>query len=144
MGRLERIWVKRALRGPMDAADSAELVADQGIVGNADQGGRRQVTILSAERWRRVEAELEADVDPSLRRANLLMSGVDLVDSRDKVLTVGGLRLRIGGETRPCSLMDDAHFGLQDALDADWGGGAYAVVLDAGTITVGDDVTLTG
>jgi MOSC domain-containing protein YiiM len=144
VGRLERIWVKRAMRGPMDAADSAELVADRGIVGNADQGGRRQVTVLSAERWRRAEAALGTELDPALRRANLLVSGVDLVGSRDQVLTVGGLRLRIGGETRPCSLMDDAHEGLQDALDADWGGGAYAVVLDAGTITVGDEVTLAG
>jgi MOSC domain-containing protein YiiM len=143
VGQLERIWVKRAMRGPMDPAEAAELEVDKGIVGNADQGGRRQVTILSAERWHRVEAELEAEVDPALRRANLLVSGVDLVDSRDKVLTVGGLRLRIGGETRPCSLMDDFHDGLQDALDADWGGGAYAVVLDAGTIALGDEVTLT-
>jgi MOSC domain-containing protein YiiM len=142
VGRLERIWVKRALRGPMDAVGSAELQVGTGIIGNADQGGRRQLTILAAERWRRVEAELGVGLDPALRRANLLVSGFDLADTRGRVLTVDGLGLRIGGETRPCRLMDEAHDGLQDALDLAWGGGAYATVLDPGTITVGAAVTL--
>jgi MOSC domain-containing protein YiiM len=38
--------------------------------------------------------------------------------------------------------MDDQHPGLKAALDADWGGGAYATVLTPGPITVGDPVTL--
>ncbi len=143
MGRLERIWVKQTMGGrPMQAVESAELKADHGIVGNADVGGRRQVTIISAERWAAAEGDLEASLDPSLRRANLLLSGVDLVDSRDKVLTIGDCSLRLGGETRPCRLMDEQHPGLQDALDAGWGGGAYGVVVDAGTITIGDPVEL--
>jgi MOSC domain-containing protein YiiM len=143
MGRLERIWVKRAMRGPMDDVESAELVS-RGIVGNADQGGRRAVTILSAERWRRAEADLGVELDPALRRANLLVSGVDLVASRKQVLTIAGVRLRIGGETRPCRLMDMQHAGLQAALDLEWGGGAFAKVLDPGWITIGDEVTLSG
>ena len=142
VGRLERIWVKRSMRGLMDAVDAAEMQTGTGIIGNADQGGRRQVTVLAAERWHRAEAELGIELDPALRRANLLVSGIDLVGSRGRTLAIGAVRLRIGGETRPCRLMDDAHPGLQDALDADWGGGAYATVLDPGTITVGADVTL--
>jgi MOSC domain-containing protein YiiM len=127
----------------MDAAESAELVVDGGIVGNADRARRRQVTVLSAERWRRAEADLGVDLDPELRRANLLVSGVDLVDARGKVLAIGEVRLTIGRECKPCRIMDDQHPGLQDALQADWGGGAYATVLDPGTIHVGDEVTLT-
>ena len=142
MGRLERIWVKRATRGPMDNFASAELVVGTGIVGNADKGGRRQVTVMSAERWHEAEAELGSELDPALRRANLLVSGIDLVASRGKVLTVGGTRLEIGRECKPCRLMDDQHPGLMNALKADWGGGAYVTVLDAGTINVGDEVTL--
>jgi hypothetical protein len=37
--------------------------------------------------------------------------------------------------------MDQAYRGLQKALEADWGGGAYGVVLDDGPIAVGDTVS---
>jgi MOSC domain-containing protein YiiM len=139
MGSLERIWVKRGKRGPMDPRNSVELVAGRGISGNADQGGFRQVTLLSAERWAELMAEMGAKVDPSARRANLLVRGLDLVDSRDKVLRVGTCRLRIRGETRPCERMDEALPGLQEAMKARWGGGAHAEVLEGGILAVGDD-----
>lgn len=45
-GRLERIWLKRMKGGPMDARDRATLVAGRGLLGNANQGGKRQSTIL--------------------------------------------------------------------------------------------------
>ena len=139
-GRVERIWVKRSHRGPMDDRQRARLVVGRGIEDNADQGGKRQVTIISLERWRQVRTELGADVDPAARRANLLVSGIDLENSRDRVLRAGPCRLRILGETRPCGRMDEAVPGLRNALDARWGGGAYAEVLAAGNLTVGDDV----
>ena len=45
-GELKAIWVKRAHRGKMDAAHAVHLEAGRGIVGNANQGGKRQVTII--------------------------------------------------------------------------------------------------
>ena len=59
---------------------------------------------------------------------------------RGSILLVGGCRLRILGETRPCDLMDRFHPGLQEALRDHWGGGAYAEALDSGTISIGDSV----
>ena len=44
-GRLEAIWIKRAKRGVMDPALHATLIADRGITGNANQGGRRQLRL---------------------------------------------------------------------------------------------------
>jgi MOSC domain-containing protein YiiM len=139
-GTLESIWIKRFRRGPMDPADKAELVAGRGIVGNANEGGKRQVTIIAREAWEAVTRELGTAVSPASRRANLLVSGVKLADSRGRVLRVGGCRLRIYGETKPCWQMEEAHAGLQAALRPDWRGGAFAEVLDDGTIAVGDRV----
>ena len=140
MGRLEQIWIKRAHRGVMDPASEGRLEADKGLVGSANYGGRRQVTIIAAERWAELEAVLGATIDPSLRRANLLVSGIDLVESRDRVLSVGRCRLLIGGETRPCERMEEAHQGLQEAMRSRWGGGAWALVEQGGEIHVGDEV----
>ena len=140
VGTLEAIWVKRAARGPMDRHETATLVANRGIVGNADQGRRRQVTIIAKERWNELIDETGATLDPSARRANLLVSGIDLADSRGKILQIGSVRIQIYNETRPCERMDEAHPGLQAAMRKKWGGGAFGVVLDDGEIQVGDPV----
>ena len=136
-GRLERIWIKRAKRGPMDPVESARVIAGRGLVGNANQGGKRQVTLLSAEHWDQLTAGL-APLDPAIRRANLLVSGIDLGDARGKVLRIGGVRIRIFGETRPCEQMEAACRGLQRAMSIPYGGGVFGEVLDDGVLAVGD------
>jgi len=136
-GRVEAIWIKRARRGPMDQVEKATLRAGRGIVGNADQGGKRQVTLIERQVWDLVIEELRDYVDPAARRANLLIAGLSLAGSRGRVLRVGGCRLRINGETRPCEQMDAARPGLRQALTPPWRGGAYAEALDDGEIEQG-------
>jgi len=142
MSKLSQIWIKRMHRGPMDPVSSTTVVTGRGIVGNANQGGKRQVTIVSSKNWDDVTAPLGATPDPRLRRANLLVSNVDFVNSRGKILMVGKVRIRIFGETRPCEQMEAAVPGLQQAMSVPWGGGAFGEVLDDGEIAVGDAVAL--
>lgn len=139
-GRLDAIWIKRFKRGPMDAAERATLRAQRGLVGNADQGRRRQVTLIERERWQALMDAVGATLPPATRRANLMLSGIVLARSRKRMLRIGACRIRILGETKPCERMDEAWPGLKQAMYDDWGGGAFAEVLDDGDIAVGDPV----
>ncbi len=139
-GRLEAIWVKRFRLGPMDASAQATLRAQRGVVGNADQGRRRQVTLMEQERWQALMEALGASLSPATRRANLLLSGIQLAHRRKHILCIGTCRIRILGETKPCERMDEAWPGLKRAMYANWGGGAFGEVLDDGDIAVGDPV----
>jgi MOSC domain-containing protein YiiM len=127
----------------MDAVAQAELVAGEGLAGNADRGGRRQVTLLELEIWQQVTAELNAALDPSARRANLLVSGLPLAGSRGRLLRVGPCLLRIAGELKPCERMDESLPGLRARLHPDWRGGAFAEILAGGTIREGDPAVWT-
>jgi len=142
--RLEAIWLKRARRGPMDPVAEAVLETGRGLIGNANQGGRRQVTIIEKEVWERLMAELGAALDPATRRANLMISGVSLLNVRGRILRIGACRIHLLGETKPCERMEEAQSGLRTAMYSDWGGGAFGAVLDDGEIRVGDVVELQG
>lgn len=125
----------------MDPVSRATVIAGRGIVGDANHGSTRQVTILSDKDWSEVTAG-PSTPDPIVRRANLLVSDLDLVNSRNKILQIGRVRIRLLGETRPCERMDEAQDGLQEAMSVPYGGGAFGEILDDGEIAVGDPVSL--
>ena len=141
-GRVEAIWTKRAHRGPMDPVDEITLVEGKGITEDANFGrSKRQVTIIEQEVFDRIREELP-DAEPRMRRANVMVSGIRLEHSRGHVLTLGAVKIRIWGETRPCERMDAQVEGLTAALDPDWSGGAYGVVMNDGKVSVGDEASI--
>lgn len=141
-GRLEAIWLKRSHRGPMDSVDEATAVAGKGLAGDVTTSRRRQVTVIEREVWDALMRKLDASASPAGRRANLMISGIPLFETRGQVLRVGGVRLLIGGETTPCERMDEVIPGLREAMRPKWGGGVFAQVLDDGIVTIGDAVIL--
>jgi len=124
----------------MDPVARADAVAGEGLVGNADFGAERQVTIVECEVFAALPTQIRQVIDLSARRANFMVSGIRLANTRDRVLQIGACRIQIRGETKPCHRMDEACPGLQDALKPNWGGGAWGDVLDGGEIRVGDRV----
>ena len=140
-GTLEAIWIKRMKQGPMDSVESAMLEVGVGLIGNANQGGRRQVTIVEREVWEKLMSDAQGILSPASRRANLLISGLSLKKSRKRTLLIGCCRIRILGETKPCERMEETWEGLQEAMRQSWAGGAFGEVLDDGEIFVGDLVS---
>lgn len=126
----------------MDPAAEAVLVQGRGIAGNANQGGKRQVTVIAEDAWREVERELGAEVDPRSRRANVMVRGLDLEESLGSILRLGECAILVRGATRPCELMDEMHPGLRAALARHWRGGVYGEIVDGGVIRLGDGATL--
>ena len=122
----------------MDPVGAAILEPGIGLRRNANRGGRRQVTIISRARWNELVAELGVDLPPSARRANVMVTGIDLEHSRGRILQIGAARLRINGELRPCEQMEAVHSGLAALMRERWGGGAFAEVIDGGEIHVSD------
>jgi MOSC domain-containing protein YiiM len=139
--RLENILTKHFRRGPMDAQSTAQVCARAGLLDNVDQRGFRQITIISQEQWQTVTAAMGVEAEPSVRRANLLVSGINLKKSGGKVLVIGTCQLKVNGETRPCERMDQALPGLRTALDSHWTGDVYTEVLNDAVIPTGDKVS---
>ena len=138
MGEVVTIWLKRFKRGPMDRVLIAEAEPERGLRGNANQGGKRQITIIDEARWKEACDEVGVDVDPSVRRANVMLRGVDLENSRGRLLRIGPAVVRIYNETRPCEQMDEAQQGLRAALGPSWRAGAYGEIVEGGVVRVGD------
>jgi MOSC domain-containing protein YiiM len=124
----------------MDRVERANVIEGKGLEGSVDRSRRRQVTLIEREAWDRMMAELGEDADPAGRRANIMLHGISLANTRGRILAIGDVRLVIGGETTPCERMEEYLPGLQAAMKPDWGGGAFAQVIAGGEIKVGDRV----
>lgn len=135
--RLLAIAVRQRSRGTMQELAQAEVTREGGVADDfRGRPGRRQVTVLSVESWRAACRQAgQPELPWTTRRANLLVSGVDL--AAVGVLRIGEVELEVTGETAPCERMDEAVGGLRAALTPAWRGGVTCRVRQPGVLTPG-------
>ena len=127
----------------MTSIQEAAITCDEGVQGDfRGRPGPRQVTVLTREAWDDACGNLGIQMVWTTRRANLFFEGLDLRYSTQKILSLGRAVLEITGETKPCSRMDKAHWGLRPTLTPFWRGGVTCRVITGGRIRVGDVVRL--
>ncbi len=66
-----------------------------------------------------------------------MVRGLNLENTRKRVLLLGECRVQIFTETKPCERMDEVLPGFIAALYKNWGGGASGQVISGGTVRVG-------
>ena len=141
IGRLEAIAIAPKKRGVMQETMCAEVTVPKGITGDArGHFPGRQVTLLFQHYWQAACADLGKALPWTTRRANLLVSGMDVPADVGAKLAIGEVVLQVTEETAPCNLMEKAEAGLKAALKPGWRGGVCCKVLSGGTITTGDSV----
>lgn len=143
MGTLNGIAKREKSRAPMETLEEATISIDKGLEGDC-KGMRfpqRQLTILAIEDWKAVlELIGGIDLDWTVRRANLLVSGIILPRGRGSQIAIGDVVVEVRDQTSPCQQMENAHTGLRKALSGDWRGGVSCRVISGGNIKIGDSV----
>ncbi len=140
-GRLRAIAIRERSGAAMQERDTLQVTCEAGLEGDhRGRPGKRQVTVLGREAWNSACAESKTELHWTVRRANLLLEGVDFADSRGQHLRVGEVLLEVTGPTEPCRRMDAEAPGLSDALAVRWRGGACCRVVEGGHIACGDPV----
>jgi MOSC domain-containing protein YiiM len=154
-GMVEAIYLRPARRVPVIQSAQTYAQAGSGLAGDrkaesrsAQPGGsNRQVTLLQAEHLPVIAALLKRDaVDAALLRRNLLISGINLLATRNLFkdqpmrLQVGDCVLEITGPCEPCSRMEEV-LGPGGYNVMRGHGGLNARIVTSGEIRVGDPVT---
>ncbi len=135
-------------KAPMEVIEHARVTPETGIAGDfrgAMKGKpyKRQVTLIERGDWDAAMAEVGHSIGWQERRANLLVDGLDLPQTKGVRVRIGAdVVLEITRETDPCERMEALAEGLRAALTPDWRGGACAMVVTGGEIAVGDEIRI--
>jgi len=138
-GSLLGIATKERTRAPM-VEHAALAVSARGLAGERSHPAARAVTLLAREAWADACRQLGETLPWTLRRANLLVGGVELAECVGRRLRAGALLLEVSEDNPPCRVMDLLHPGLRAALTPGVRAGVACRVIEPGVLRVGDEV----
>jgi len=147
-GRLAGIARHGQPRGAIETIGEVSVGRETGLDGDYRGSlkpgrNRRQVSLIEAESWAAAMEDAGADIAWWQRRANLLVEGIRLPREEGARIRIGeSLVIAITMECDPCNRMEEVRPGLKAALTPDWRGGMLGMVLEGGTIAVGDEVRI--
>jgi len=136
------VGIRPARRVEMISVPGVAAHADRGLEGDrySNKGGSRQVTLIQHEHLLIVAAFLGLpELDPSLVRRNLVISGINVLALKGMSFKIGEVVFQYSGECHPCSRMEE-NLGVGGYNAMRGHGGITARVIESGTIKVGDFV----
>ncbi len=144
MASLQGISYKTVKGGPMIEASSALVTATTDVAQDIHGvPSKRQVIVLSSEQWQRTCDTLEADLHWTIRRANLLVEGIEFTRNNiGKVLHVGELQLLITDVNGSCSKTDNSCVDVETKAKTELSSTIACQVLIDANINISDQVSL--
>ncbi|MGQ7847332.1 MOSC domain-containing protein [Granulosicoccus sp. 3-233] len=143
-GELRWIGLRPERRAEMISVDIAAVSSKSGLEGDRYQGrtGQRHVTLLQEEHLPVIAACVgRRHVRAEDLRRNLLVTGINLLALKNRIISIGSVELEVTGLCHPCSRMEETlGEGGYNAVRGH--GGVTARVLTDGHIRVGDSVAL--
>ena len=143
VGKVEWIGVASERRAKIEPRQEATIEMNVGLTEDhhARSGkSKRQVTLIQQEHLETIAKLLGRErVDPTLVRRNIVVSGVNLLSFKHARFQIGGVILEGKGPCAPCSLMEE-NLGPGGYSAMRGHGGICAIVVEPGTIRLGDEV----
>ena len=141
-GKIDWIGLRPGRRQSMISVEHVNADPASGLEGDryAGRSGKRQVTLIQAEHLTAIASYVGLrTVEAHTLRRNLLISGINLLALKDKLICAGEVTLEITGACHPCSRMEELlGAGGYNAMRGH--GGITARVVSGGLLKLADRV----
>ena len=129
---------------PLQMVQQVEAIAGKGLIGDryASKNGKRQVTLIQWEHLSVIASLLHKDfISPESLRRNIAISGINLLELKNKQFRLGTALLEYSGLCEPCSKMEET-FGPGGYNAVRGHGGITCRIVESGVIGLGDKLVV--
>lgn len=144
-GKVDWIGVRPVKRGVVRPMEEVNVSIETGIEGDhySKNEGNRMITLIQKEHLDVIASVLNRpQIDPSLLRRNVVVSGINLLSLHKRQFKIGDeIILESTGYCHPCSRME-TNLGPGGYNAVRGHGGLTAKVIKGGTMKLGDKVVL--